>query len=218
MAQNLLKNGGFEADWGDKKSHRCMVFPASGAPQEKIIGNIFTPSEWTTWFRHDPGTWDQPEVRDAWAAHDSRRVHGGQKGMLLFTFYRSHDAGFFQQVQVAPGTKLRLTAWAHAWSNHLSKKDGGRPDDGRWSDGAGREIVAWPEGSQPLTGDPQEDAKGNFTFYVGIDPTGGADPLADTVVWGPGYHIYNGYCRELAVETTARASTVTVFLRSQTMW
>ncbi|RLC81141.1 MAG: hypothetical protein DRJ03_07910 [Chloroflexi bacterium] len=219
MAQNLLKNGGFEADWGDKKSHRCLVFPASGGPQEKIIGNIFTPSEWTTWFLHDPGTWDQPEVRDAWKEHDARRVHGGKKGMLLFTFYRGHDAGFFQRVQVAPGTKLRLTAWAHAWSNHLSKEDGGRPDDGRWSDGAGYKEVAWKAGTIPSdTGDPQEDAKSNFTFYVGIDPTGGDNPLADTVVWGQGYHIYNGYCQELAVETTSQTSTVTVFLRSKTMW
>ncbi len=218
MAHNLLKNGGFEADWGDEKSHHCMVF-TSGGSQEKIIGNIFTPPEWTTWFRHDPGTWDQPEVRDAWKEHDPNRVHGGQKGMLLFTFYRGHDAGFFQQVQVAPGTKLRLTAWAHAWSNHLSREDGGRPDDGRWSDGAGYEEVAWEAGTIPSdTGDPQVDAKGNFTFYVGIDPTGGADPLADTVVWGPGYHVYNGYCRKLAVDATSQASTVTVFLRSKTLW
>ncbi|MBE9472991.1 MAG: hypothetical protein IMY75_12915, partial [Chloroflexi bacterium] len=97
---NLLRNGDFEMDWGVDKSHRCLIFPVDGEPYETDVGNIFTPSGgWVTWFRHDPGTWDQPEVRDAWMTHDSRRVHSGQKGTLLFTFYRKHDAGFLQQVR-----------------------------------------------------------------------------------------------------------------------
>jgi len=102
--------------------------------QEVDIGNIFTPEEWLTWFLHEPDKWDQPEVRDAWRSHDPLRVHGGEKGMLLFTFFRKHDAGFLQQVQVQPGTRLELEAYAHAWSN---SKDGKHPDDARWSEGAG---------------------------------------------------------------------------------
>ena len=218
MPQNWLKNGGFEADWGDKKSHRCLVFPQDGTPYQTDIGNIFTPPEWSTWFRHVPGTWDQPEVRDAWATHDPRRVHGGQKAMLLFTFFRKHDAGFLQQVALPAGTRLRLTAWAQAWSNHLGTAQGGHPDDPRWSDGAGYQAVAWPGGSLPQTGDPQQDARSNSTFWVGIDPTGGTDPLANTVVWGPGWHVYNGYAQQLSVEATAQADQVTVFLRSRTTW
>ncbi len=220
MAQNYVKNGGFEADWGEEKSHRVLIFPEGAEPYEKEVGNIFTPPKWTTWFRHDPGTWDQPEVRDAWKEHDPRRVHGGQKGMLLFTFFRRHDAGFLQRVEVAPGTRLRLTAWAHAWSNHAGAEDGGHPDDGRWSDGAGYDVVAWPASDNLPhdTGDPQTDAKPNFTFWVGIDPNGGSDPLSNDVIWGEGYHIYNGYCQELSVEATAQSNAVTVFLRSQTLW
>jgi hypothetical protein len=53
---------------------------------------------------------------------------------------------------------------------------------------------------------------------VGIDPTGGTDPLADTVVWGQGAHIYNEYAQVPSVEATAQADTVTVFLRSRTLW
>ncbi len=26
MSENLLKNGNFEQDWGDERSHRCLVF------------------------------------------------------------------------------------------------------------------------------------------------------------------------------------------------
>jgi len=219
MSHNLLKNGDFEADWGDEKSHRCLIFPTSGSPQEKDVGNIFTPPEWLTWFRHEPGTWDQPEVRDAWKQNDPRRVQSGQKGMLLFTFFRKHDAGFLQQVQVAPGTKLRLTAWAHAWSNHNIEGHSDCNDDGRCSCGVGREAAFILEGEAPeLNGDPWNDAIPNFTFYVGIDPTGGTNPLADTVVWGLGAHIYNKHAQVPAVEATAQADTVTAFLRSKTMW
>ena len=219
MSQNLLKNGGFEDDWGDDKSHRCLIFPTGANPQEKDIGNIFTPPKWLTWFRHEPGTWDQPEVRDSWKQNDPRRVHSGQKSMLLFTFFRRHDAGFLQQVQVAPGTKLRLTAWAHAWSNHDIKGHEDCNDNGRCSCGVGQEATFILEGQAPaLNGDPWNDAIPNFIFYVGIDPTGGTNPFADTVVWGHGAHIYNEHAQTPPVEATAQSDTVTVFLRSKTKW
>ena len=206
---NLLGNSGFEAEWGDEKSHRCLVCAVKGAPHEADIGNIFTPPHWLTWFRHDPGTWDQPEVRDAWRTGDPRRVHSGEKGMLLFTFYRNHDAGFLQQVQVTPGDILRLTAWAHAWSNW---HDGEHPDDPRWSDGPGYAA------GYAMAGDVEDDNWRNFTFQVGIDPTGGRDPFSEDVVWAPGAHIYNEYAPVPPVEVTAQAAVVTVFLRSRTLW
>ena len=215
---NLLRNGGFEADWGEDKSHQVLVCRPGQTPTEEVRDNIFTPSGgWLTWFYHtpdapDPNRFDQPEVRDAWRSGDPRRVHSGEKATLLFTFWRKHDAGFLQQVTVTPGQRLQLKVWAHAWSNW---NEGPHPDDPRWSEGAhvGRAIVALKEGAQEL-----DDADRNFTFSVGIDPTGGTDPLVDTVVWGDGWHIYNGYTRELTVEATAEASTVTVFLRSKTLY
>jgi len=209
MSQNLLKNEGFEADWGDEQSHRVLIFPEGAEPYEKDVGNIFTPPHWISWFRHDPGTWDQPEARDAWKQHDPRRVHGGQKGMLLFTFFRRHDAGFLQQVQVTPGTRVRLTAWAHAWSN---SKDGPHPSDGRWSEGPGYDA------GFRLEGETDDSDWRNFAFYVGIDPTGGTNPFADTVVWGQGAHVYNEHAQPPPAEATAQADVVTVFLRSRTLW
>ena len=208
---NLLKNGNFEADWGEENSHRCQVTTETGT-EIREIGNIFTPPGWLTWFLHMPGTWDQPEIKDSWLEY---RRRSGEKAILFFTFYRRHNGGFLQQVDVTPGATLRLTAWAHAWSNHTFDHE----DDGHWSEGAGYEQVAWSEGSQPDdTGLPQEDAKPNFTFLVGIDPTGGTDPLGDTVIWGKGFHIYNGYVQPLTVEAVAQSDTVTVFLRSISRW
>lgn len=217
MTINLLRNGGFEEDWSTESSHHCRVFPVDGTPYEMDVGNIFVPPGWVVWYKHEPGEWDQPEVRDAWITGDTRRVHGGQKAMLLFTFSRKHDAGFYQRVQVFPGTKLRLVAMAHAWSNHSNTAQPDEfphPDDPRWSEGAGVGYNYF----YGLEGSVQDDGARNFTFSIGIDPTGGIDPFADTVVWGQGAHIYNAYRSVPLVETVAQADTVTVFLRSRTLW
>jgi hypothetical protein len=216
MSGNLLGNAGFEADWAEGNSHRCLVFPEGAAPYEINADNIFTPPGWITWFRHVPYTWDQPEVRDARAIHDPRRVHGGGKGMLLFTFYRKHDAGFLQRVEVTPGRRLRLGAWAHAWSN---SQNGPHEDDPHWSEGPGYESGFLLAGDSPPEGSPGAYSDWmNFTFWLGIDPTGGTDPFADTVVWGRGAHIYNEYAQVPEVQTTAQGGTVTVFLRTKTIW
>ena len=205
----MLKNGGFEANWGTEESHDVLVCRLGQEPAMETRDNIFTPPGWITWFYHDPDKWDQPEVRDAWKSGDPRRVHSGEKGMLLFTFYRKHNAGFLQQVEVEQGDILRLTAWAHAWSNW---HDGRHPDDPRWSDGPGYDA------GFALAGTVSDDNWRNFTFCVGIDPTGGTDPLAETVVWGPGAHIYNEYAQVPPVTTIAQVDVITVFLRSKTLW
>lgn len=212
----MLTNGDFEAEW--EGSHRCYIIPGDTAYYADI-GNIFTPPNWTVWYKHN-ATYAQPEGRDA-RGTDPPRMRGGAKGYLLFTFGRRHDGGLFQQVQVAPGTQLRFSAFAHAWSNHKDPdkpEDFPHPDDPVWSEGAGYYRIAWLTASLKLTGIPQEDAKANFAFSVGIDPTGGVDPYKDTVVWSEPWSIYNAYVKKLDVEATAVADTITVFLRSTTAW
>ena len=220
MSTNLLRNGGFEADWAEEGSHRCMVIPTEGESYTVDRGNIFAPPGWTVWFKHglpvehDPANtvgWAQPEVRDAWASGDATRVHSGQKGILFFTFFRIHDGGFFQQVTVEPGAQLRLSAWAHAWSNAQGTE---HTDDPRWSEGerVGRDHFF------ALEGTTDDGGERNFTFWVGIDPAGGTDPYAEGVVWGRGAHIYNAYRPVPPVEARAQANRVTVFLRSLALW
>ena len=207
---NLIKNGTFVADWGVEKSHNCAVIsPDKKTIIVKEIGNIFTPPGWLTWFLHDANKWDQPEVRDAWATVDPRRVLDGDKAILMFSFFRKHDGGFMQTVSVTPGTRLRVGGHAHAWSN---SKDGPHKDDGLWSEGPGYDAGYRLEGEDTNT-DWQ-----NFTFYVGVDPTGGTNPYADTVLWGRGAHVYNKYAALPGVEFDATGDTVTVFLRSRVMW
>jgi hypothetical protein len=215
---DLLRNGGFEADWAEEQSHRCVRIVDGNEPEQIEVGNIFTPPGWLVWFRHEEGKFAQPEVRDA-REKEPNRMRTGDKALLIFTFFRRQDAGLFQQVSVSPGTKVRFTVWAHAWSNH---KDPNRPDefphpdDPRWSEGAGFAPFFGLEGT--LSDKPNEAGLDNFTFWVGIDPTGGTDPFASTVVWGSGANIYNTYAQVPAVETTAAAETVTVFTRAKTKY
>jgi len=214
-----IENGDFEADWGDEENHSVLVVPVSGDPYIAQIGNIFTPPGWVTWFIHAPGSWDQPEVRDAHRSVDPSRVHSGDKAILLFTFSRRHDGGFYQTVDVIPGTRLRLTAWAHAWSN--TGLDGYEwcKDVGDCSCGVGFDAACILQGdAPPLSGDPWSDAIQNFVFSVGIDPTGGTNPTASTVVWGRGAHIYNAHAQPPAIEVVTEGESATVFLRSTTAW
>lgn len=218
-SESLIENPGFEADWGSEQSHTVLILPVGDDPYYTEIGNIFTPPKWTTWFRHDPGNLDQPEVRDAWKSIDPTRVHSGNKAIQLFTFYRRHEAGFFQQIEVEPGVTITLTAFAHAWSNTPLPGYEWCKDRGGCSCGVGFEETFILEGdAPPLNGDPWNDAIGNMTFYVGIDPTGGVDPTAGSVVWGRGAHIYNAHRAVPSVIVETGSDVITVFLRSKTLW
>jgi len=217
--EDLLVNGGFESDWAEEASHWVKVFPVDGEPYLTEKGEFHTPPGWVAWYRHDPGTWDQPELGDIRKVHVPYRVRSGEKAARLFTFYRSHDAGLMQQVSVVPGSRLTLTGYAHAWSNHPFSGHGNCADDGHCSAGVGwGGHFLLPEEVPPPTGDPWNDAVGNFSFIVGIDPTGGADPFADSVVWGFEAFIYNVYHKVPQVRATAQGQTATVFLRSRARW
>jgi len=206
---NLLKNGSFEKDWGEASSHTCLVIDRTGDLEYKEIGNIFTPPNWMTWFKHIEDTWDQPEVRDVHASQYPERVFDGEKSMLMFSFFRHHDGGFFQRLAVKPDTRLRVCGFAHAWSN---SKDGPHPDNGNWSEGPGF------DGGYMLEGNAPNDDWRNFTFYLGFDPFGGVNPYADTVVWAKGAHVYNEYAQLPGIEMKAKGEYVTVFLRCRCLW
>lgn len=216
-----LENGKFEADWSEEKSHKCYVIDGKGNGSFADIGNIFSPPGWIPWLLHTD-EYAQPEGRDARATSPVPRMRSGDKGYLLFTFGRRHCCGLFQQIGVKSGSLLTFSAWPHAWSNHKDDQHPNNfphPDDARWSDGAGYDQIAWKTDTLELTGDAQNDAKSNFSFGVGIDPSGGIDPFADGVVWSDEWSIYNGYVKQLIVESVkAQANTATVFLASSTLW
>ncbi len=219
-----IRNAGFEEDWEVESSHAAlMVDTDTGLVElQTTLNSILTPPGWTTWYRAGQAyaesdgyiEWGQPETRTV-NHHFPDRMKAGLRGMSLFTVWRVHDAGFLQHVDVITGSYVSLSAWAHAWSNNEGAPTPDNPDDPYWSEGAhvGFNQFSAPEGTEGLDGGDM-----NFTFMLGIDPTGGSNPMADTVVWGDGIHIYNAYREVPQVWARSESSRITIFLRSVTLW
>ncbi len=203
---NLLQNPGFEDGWW-RKTHTGQEF-----------GEIFVPEGWIAFWKegkpvpHDPSNqvgYGRPEmhvINKEPPFLDPMRIHMGQRAFKLFTFFRIHEAGLYQQVEDIPvGAKVRALGWAHGWSSN--------EDNPSASDGVG-EGAFFVRASEY----DKDDGVRNMTFVVGIDPNGGMDPWSDQVVWGEGAHIYNAHAQIPPVEVTAQADTVTVFVRSAVLW
>lgn len=230
MSNNLLINGDFEGGyrpiWDEstqtKPHHIAYVYEVNvtGGPVAKRYtverAEIHNPAGWWAWYAHqrnnnpvpwDPNNrigWAEPEVRLTETVH--KRHRSGLVAAYLFTWRRIHEGGLLQQVSVTPGARLRFTAYTHAWIG-----DDDHPPI--WSL-PGYGALAWPAGTPGLNDDQR-----SVTQSIGIDPTGGTDPYAPTVIWSPGWHIFNAYRAEpLAVEAVATGNMVTVFLRSSTLW
>ena len=188
----MLENGNFELGTWTRLTHTGQEY-----------GEIFVPTGWTAFWKeglpvpHDPTNtngYGRPEMHVIEAVPpflDPPRIHSGNWAVKFFTFFRIHDAGIYQRVAVTPGQRLRVDGWAHAWSSN---------------------------NDNPRVSDIDGDGINNFTFTVGIDPTGATDPWGNTVVWSDGAHIYDTYGKIPAVEATATAGFVTVFVRSQVLW
>ncbi len=203
---NLLNNPGFEGNWW-RRTHTGQEF-----------GEIFVPEHWVAYWKeggpvpHDPTNpigYGRPEmhvINREPPFLDPLRIQEGNRGLKFFSFYRIHDAGVYQRVEgIAPGTWLRGTGFAHAWSSSQ--------DNPRVSDGVGE----GPFFVRAIDYDQVNNVR-NFTFTIGIDPTGGTDPWASTVVWGEGAHIYNAHAQVPPVEVVAQGTAVTFFARSAVLW
>ncbi len=219
-----IRNAGFEEAWEVESSYAALRIDTDTGLVEfqDTLNSILTPPGWTTWYRAGRAyaegdsyiMWGQPEARTV-NHHFPDRMQAGLRGMSLFTVWRVHDAGFLQHVDVITGSYVSLSAWAHAWSNNEGAPTPDNPDDPYWSEGAhvGFSQFSAPEGTEGLDGGDM-----NFTFMLGIDPTGGSNPMSDSVVWGDGIHIYNAYREVPQVWARSESSRITIFLRSVTLW
>ena len=207
----LLKNPSFDGGW-TRQTHTGQEW-----------GEIFTPEGWVAFWKEGPpvpndstnklgyGRYEMQVIGWADPFKSPPRLHttgDGNRSLKFFTFFRVHDGGVYQKVTgLHAGDKCEFSGWAHAWSSNK--------DDPRVSDGShvGNRAFSAVEGTPGL-----DDGDRNFTFYVGIDPTGGTDPWGDSVVWGQGAHIYNAFSQIPAVKVTAQASSITVFIRSKVLW
>ena len=206
-----LINGNFDTPWAG--SHNVIKITPGGLVATQR-GENFSPPGWTVWMRHD-GTYSEPESHDTAATNPNRFVSG--KGYQLFTFSRRHDCGVLQQISLPSGTRVSFTAKFHAWSAHCDQTCCVCCDNPRCSEGAGQSPFYAEVGT--VAPGPQHDNQINFTAMVGIDPLGGLDPFAPSVVWGKGAHVYNAF-RQLPPVSVAvgQGGRITVFLREETRW
>ena len=205
---NILKNPSFELG---TSGHLCRVYtPTEYYETER--GEVAPPTDWNVWYYHAPGSGQVPHDPDnivGYAEPETRpnnyRKATGSYSYMLFTFYRIHRGGLYQQVRVNPGDTLTLNGLAHAWSSS--------DDIPQTSDGVGAGPYFALSGTPGLT-----DAQRNFTFKIGIDPTGGTNPFGDTVVWGNGAHIYNVFAQVPPVSVIATSNTATIFTREDVLY
>lgn len=213
----MIQNSSFEQNWAYK---RVWVVEKGSPPREMPTGNCFIQEPWEFWWEQGPDL-HLTEVKDAWKNIDAHRVHSGEKAIQFFKSWDQYHAGFYQQVEVpGEGTvtiylaareqygfchndvywddvelalnnnELILSVWCHAWSNHGIDHE--HEHDPRWSDGVGDKAYYNPYLATPEpNGDPWNDAIRNVSFRLGIDMTGGTNPLAATVRWSPWMVSYN---------------------------
>ena len=169
---------------------------------DTVYNEISSPRPWVTWWEEggNPFAWDaendqgylRPECkrisRVAPYLDPPRILDGEDYAYQSFTFFGVHHSGLYQQIEVPTGATVRAKGYAHAWYS--------TEDDPRQS-----------------TGGP-----GDFTQMVGIDPAGGVDPFASTVVWSAPVSNYDTYQETSAAEVVAAGTTVTIFTREWVKW
>jgi hypothetical protein len=189
---NLLTNGDFEAwDWN-----------VNSWPLQDGISEIQVCPGWRAYYVDNPPpnvplpeSWKRPEFRDVKAAEFPNRVRSGFLAQKYFSFGGQHIAGLMQQVGgIAPGTPLRFSAYMMTW--------GCMAGEGEWN--------VCPTGDKSNNPSPMHTR-------IGIDPTGGTNPWAASVVWSAEREAYDQWTL-FQVDATAQNSTVTVFTYSHADW
>ena len=153
-APNLVENPSFEGEYS-------AYVPPDGHP-DCDLGVCQTAQMapgWTPWWRsHDPADPDHiirmPEYKPADPDFtDPVRVRTGEAAQQYFTFFSTHEAGFYQQVTVTAGLDYCFSIWGHSWSAQDDDDAYSGPDDG--------ELMQ----------------------KVGIDPTGGTNWQSPDIIW-----------------------------------
>ena len=152
---NLLQNPSFEGEYSAWE-------PPDGHPDcpAGICTTAQMAEHWTPYWRsHDPDDppWIivNPEYKPAESVFvNPPRVRSGDRAQQYFSFFTTHEAGFYQSAPVEPGSEYCFSIWGHSWS-------AGDDDDA-------------------FTG-PED---GIMQQRVGIDLTGNTDWESGTIQWG----------------------------------
>lgn len=157
--------------------------------------NCFIAVPWRAWYvEGTPEETSQgyrlaPEYKPATRADfPGNRVRSGDLAQQYFHSFGNFEAGVYQVVpNVQAGARYQFELWGMTWSCTDERKGN--------CGGA-------------TSGDPSP-----MHLRIGIDPLGGTDPFSPAIVWSPEQNAYDSW-HQFAVEATAQASTITVFVYS----
>jgi len=86
--------------------------------------------------------------------------------------------------------------------------------------GTALEFSAWAMAWSSAFSNPYQSDQGSYRTRIGIDPLGGTDPSAASVVWShpaPGFKVMDVFYQH-RVRATAQSSVVTVWLQGDAEW
>lgn len=184
---NLITNPSFEGEYS-------AYIPPDGHPDCPfgICQTAQMAPGWTPWWRsHDDA--DPPWIirMPEWKPADPQfsnppRVRTGDAAQQYFTFFSTHEAGFYQQVTVTSGTEYCFEVWGHSWSADDDDDAFSGPFDGI------------------------------LNQKVGIDPTGGTEWTSANIIWGAERLQYDVYGLFAVTATAqAEQMTVFVYSQPQ---
>lgn len=196
----MLINPGFEGGcWFE-----TTFWTLDGGPFHDQFIEITPGEEWTAWWHEGAlctGTHDhrqrRPEVRVISKIPDPTRIHSGNQALKFFTFWGCHRGGVYQQVIVEPGKYYTIQGHVQAWFSNCDLKPHYRlPLD---YDCDTEDPILWAQD----------------WLRVCIDPLGGIDPAASSVVCSTWEQRYGSYGDPLVLRhVEAISSTATVILES----
>ncbi len=126
MAQdgNLLQNPGFEGGYGPYVPQTAQEH--ADCPHG-VCNTAQVPPNWRPWWIKARSSDANPEYKPA--APFTNRIRSGSNAAQYFSFYRTHEAGFMQQVSVPTNATLQFSVWGQAW---LSNSDSTSSDANVW--------------------------------------------------------------------------------------
>ncbi|MBS1253757.1 MAG: hypothetical protein MAG451_02810 [Anaerolineales bacterium] len=154
---------------------------------------------WGAWWlpRTAPGINHEPEFKEEWMWAPSIMVYQGDHAQKYFNNFATHTGGIYQRVIVPEDSVVRFSIWAKVWSS-----DCGDP---------------CYSPLEPCHPEENDNSNGEYRVAIGIDPTGGADAMADSVEWTPLVEHYDEWFK-MEITTTAQAGAVTVFTQGTAKW
>ncbi len=130
------------------------------------------------------------------------------------------DQGFYRRPEYKPEDAARFGTrrihsgnWAQKFFSTYATHNAGIYQQVSVPVGSKLTLSAWAQAWSSQDANPDTVVEpGNYYIYVGIDPNGGTDWNSPNVVWSPPRLEYNTWM-QLEVKATAKAGTITVFLR-----